>query len=97
MFSNKNFNLKDSNSYHIKINHNYLEAKISQINYLIDLDNSCYVENIQIEQNQINDVEILLSGKVAFDYFSDNKFTGSFLLIDKNDNETLGVGLITRF
>ena len=96
-FSNKNFNLKDSNSYHIKINHNYLEAKISQINYLIDLDNSCYVENIQIEQNQINDVEILLSGKVAFDYFSDNKFTGAFLLIDKNDNETLGVGLITRF
>ncbi|MDB2550612.1 GTP-binding protein [Rickettsiales bacterium] len=96
-FSNKNFNSKDSNSYHIKINHNYLEAKILQINHLIDLDNSCYVENSLIKQNQINDVDILLSGNVAFDYFSDNKFTGSFLLIDKNDNETLGVGLITRF
>lgn len=96
-FSNKNFNSHDAKSYYIKINHNYLEAKISQINHLIDLDNSCYIENSQIQQNQINDVEILLSGKVAFDYFSDNKFTGSFLLIDKNDNETLAVGIITRF
>jgi sulfate adenylyltransferase subunit 1 len=96
-FSNKIFNSNDSKSYYIKINHNYLEAKISQINHLIDLDNSCYIENSQIQQNQINDVEILLSGNVAFDYFSGNKFTGSFLLIDKNDNETLAVGIITRF
>lgn len=96
-FSNKIFNSNDSKSYYIKINHNYLEAKISQINHLIDLDNSCYIENSQIQQNQINDVEILLSRNVAFDYFSGNKFTGSFLLIDKNDNETLAVGIITRF
>jgi sulfate adenylyltransferase large subunit len=95
-FSNKKFDINSANSFYIKINHNYLEAKITSINHLIDLDKSCYVENKEITQNQINDVEILLSGNVAFDYFSDNKFTGSFLLIDNNDNETLAVGLVTR-
>ncbi len=93
-FSNKKLDLSSQNNCYIRINHNYFEAIINKINHSINIDNLSKQQNALIEQNQINNVEILLSQKVAFDPFIDNKFTGSFLLIDKNDNETLAVGLI---
>ncbi len=41
--------------------------------------------------------EIYIVGEVAFDLFKDNKTTGSFLLIDKNSNETVACGVISTF
>ncbi len=93
-FSDKEFNSQFNNSLYIKISHNYIEAKISKVNYGVDID-TLSQNNIEvINQNSIADVQIHFSCNIVFDTFKDNKFTGSFLIIDKNDNETLAVGLI---
>lgn len=102
-FSKDNFNLRNSQELLININHNYLRVKINKINYVIDvydlinLGNDRNYQAQEINLNQIANVEINLASQVAFDLFDCNKYTGSFLLIDNNTNETLGCGIIENF
>lgn len=82
----------------IKINHNYLPARINKINHIVnvgDLENPIQADKINI--NEVANVNIALSKEVAFDLFKLSKSTGSFLLIDASDNETLACGVITNF
>lgn len=102
-FSKDNFNLRNSQELLVNINHNYLRAKINKINYVIDvydlinLGNARNYQAQEINLNQIANIEINLASQVAFDLFNGNKYTGSFLLIDNNTNETLGCGIIENF
>lgn len=102
-FSKDNFNLRNSQELLVNINHNYLRAKINKINYVIDvydlinLGNARNYQAQEINLNQIANIEINLASQVAFDLFHGNKYTGSFLLIDNNTNETLGCGIIENF
>ena len=102
-FSKDNFNLRNSQELLVNINHNYLRAKINKINYVIDvydlinLGNARNYQAQEINLNQIANIEINLASQVAFDLFRNNKYTGSFLLIDNNTNETLGCGIIENF
>jgi sulfate adenylyltransferase subunit 1 (EFTu-like GTPase family) len=93
-FGGEEFNLNSKNELLVKINHNLIPAKISAINHLVNIDDLSNYEYHYIEQNQIANVDISLAKSVAFDSFKDNKFSGSFLLIDKQSNETLAAGLI---
>jgi sulfate adenylyltransferase large subunit len=45
--------------------------------------------------NQIGTVTISLSRPIVFDRYSDNRSTGSFILIDPSTNFTAGAGMIT--
>lgn len=83
-FSNDDFDITAKKNLIIKINHNYFEAKIILSN-----------KNI-IKLNDIANISLKLSNKVAFDYFDDHKNTASFLLINPNDNQTLACGVIKR-
>lgn len=102
-FSDKAFEENSNQEYLIKVNHQYLRAKISNINHVIDINNLSHIENNKsLEQNsiilnQISNIDLALSGEIAFDLFKDNKTTGSFLLIDKNSNETVACGVISSF
>ncbi|OFW80776.1 MAG: hypothetical protein A2887_00790 [Alphaproteobacteria bacterium RIFCSPLOWO2_01_FULL_40_26] len=92
------FDFKDAQNFLIKINHNYLQARIEKINRIIDVnDLRSSVRRDSIAMNEIADVNISISQKTAFDLFKSNKSTGSFLLIDKTTNETLACGVITNF
>jgi sulfate adenylyltransferase subunit 1 len=93
-FGGAEFNLHSKNELLVKINHNLIPAKISAINHLVNIDDLSDYEYHYIEQNQIANVNIDLAKSVAFDSFKDNKYSGSFLLIDKQSNETLACGLI---
>lgn len=66
----------------VKINHNYLPGliKIEDCN--------------EVTSNQIIDVNLNLSKKIAFDRFINNKFTGAFLLIDSISNDTVACGIV---
>jgi sulfate adenylyltransferase subunit 1 len=99
-FSNQEFSQSEVKEFLIKINHNYLRAKISNINHVININDSSqnygeYQEKIFL--NQIASVNISLSQEVSFDLFKENKNSGSFLLIDKSSNETVACGIITNF
>ncbi len=102
-FSADEFNQKDSKEYLIKINHNYLRARINDINHIIDINNLSNIDDPRQYQhetiilNQIANVNLAISQETAFDLFKSNKNTGSFLLIDKNNNETVACGVISNF
>lgn len=99
-FSNESFFNNSNYDYSIKFNHKYYRIKIDKINYIIDvnkLSNSSesrvYNQDF-INLNQISNVDINISHKIAFDLFKENKSSGSFLLINNKNNETIGCGLI---
>ena len=100
-FSEDEFDIKNPKEYLIKINHNTLRAGIDNISHLINVDDlkedNHETIHHHIAQNQIAYVDLSLSKKVPFDSFSVNKKTGSFLLIDRNSNETLACGIISNF
>jgi sulfate adenylyltransferase subunit 1 (EFTu-like GTPase family) len=93
-FNDKEF-AGNNAEYLLKINHRYLSSNIRKINHLIDADTLADYQSYSIRSNQIANVNINLASNVAFDLFSKNKNTGSFLLIDKSSNETLACGVIT--
>lgn len=93
-FGEHNFTVDDKAELLVKINHNLVNAKITKINHLINIDDLSKYSQASIEQNQIADVDISLAKSIAFDSFQGNKFSGSLLLINKNTNETLAAGLI---
>lgn len=94
-FSDREFHEDANLEILIKINHNYLRAKISQIHHIVSINDAKKYKNDTISLNQIANVELKLAQETAFDLFENNKNTGSFLLIDKNNNETLACGVIT--
>jgi len=93
-FGEVEFSVDNQSELLVKINHNLIPAKISNINYLMNIDNFSQYQSNNIVQNQIANVDIEFSKSVAFDYFKKNKFSGSFLMIDKRSNETLACGLV---
>jgi sulfate adenylyltransferase subunit 1 len=93
-FGEVEFSVDNQSELLVKINHNLIPAKISNINYLMNIDNFSHYQSNNIVQNQIANVDIEFSKSVAFDYFKKNKFSGSFLMIDKRSNETLACGLV---
>ena len=102
-FSADEFRAKDAKEFFIKINHNDLRARISDINHIIDINNISNIDDPKEYQhqtiflNQIANVNLSLSQETAFDLFKANKNTGSFLLIDKISNETVACGVIANF
>jgi sulfate adenylyltransferase subunit 1 len=101
-FAEKGFKLDDNREILIKINHNYFRARINKINHIIDAASLGNIDNSKeyrdsIALNQIANINLNLSNETAFDLFENNKKTGSFLLIDKENNETLACGVITNF
>ena len=49
-----------------------------------------------LKLNQIANIDLSLSKKIAFDKFTNNKLNGSFLLIDPVSNETVACGIVDR-
>jgi sulfate adenylyltransferase large subunit len=48
----------------------------------------------QLELNDIGRVRLRTSAPLAFDPYTDNRRTGSFILIDESSNRTVGAGMI---
>jgi sulfate adenylyltransferase subunit 1 len=87
--------LQASKKYYIKHGVNDAQAKITQLNSIIKTDFSGIEENpAELALNQIGDVHLKLSKPLLFDSYKDNKYNGSFILINPKTNNTVGVGFI---
>jgi sulfate adenylyltransferase subunit 1 len=93
-FKSEETDLSEGSEYLMKINHNFINAKIDNVKGAINLDNLTLKDIQFAKQNDIIDATLKLSSKLPFDYFNNSKYTGSFLLIDKFTNETIACGLI---
>ena len=93
-FKEGNTQYDENKEYIIKLNHNLVNSRISDLNYVTDINNFAKKLSDQLHQNDIANVTISLAKKLPFDFFKSSKLSGSFLIIDKLSNATIACGMI---
>ena len=68
---------------------------ITTLQYQVDVNTMHRTPSPTLELNQIGRVDISLTQPIAFDRYSRNKGTGSFIVIDRISNVTVAAGMIT--
>ena len=87
-------NLLPERTYDIRFATSETKAQILSLDHKIDINtfNKHAVKTLAI--NDIGYCKVSLSRPVAFDSYTENKFTGSFILIDTETKATVGAGII---
>lgn len=69
-------------------------ATITDIKHEININTMEQIAAKNLEINNIGNCNINLDKQIAFDNYEDNRATGSFILIDRITNETVGAGTL---
>lgn len=79
----------------VKHTTNEQTAMLKNIEYKVDVNTLDRVENDQsLEMNDIARISLKTAKPIMVDEYRDNRFTGSFILINPNTNETVAAGMI---
>tara|TARA_B100000508_G_scaffold141091_1_gene146335 strand:+ start:71616 stop:72872 length:1257 start_codon:yes stop_codon:yes gene_type:complete len=79
----------------IKHTTNEQTAMVKNVEYKVDVNTLDRVENDQdLEMNDIARIAIKTAKPIMVDEYRDNRNTGSFILINPNNNETVAAGMI---
>src|SRR5262249_54780099 len=81
-------------SYLMKINHATLAATVTELKHRIDTEGLAKLAAKTLDLNEIGVCNLSTVRPVAFDPYTSNRTTGSFILIDRISNETLAAGMI---
>lgn len=80
--------------YDIKRATSVISGSFEKINYKVDVNT---YERMQVEELGLNDIascRMVLTRPIASDSYSTNRLTGSFIVIDRMTNNTVGAGMI---
>jgi sulfate adenylyltransferase subunit 1 len=86
--------LAPGKQYYLKLATKTVNASVSRILYRIDVNT---LERVTVERLKLNGIalcDVALTAPLAFDAYSRCKGTGSFILIDRLTNGTVGAGMI---
>ena len=86
--------LQPNRSYLIKHTTQVTQARVRQIRYRIDVNTLQHEPARTLELNEIGVVAVEAQRPLLFDPYRENRFTGSFILIDPITNETMCAGMI---
>tara|TARA_R110000787_G_scaffold70646_3_gene157009 strand:- start:4634 stop:5884 length:1251 start_codon:yes stop_codon:yes gene_type:complete len=76
---------------------NKVLAKVATINHVIKTDFSGIVEGVdRLKMNDMGLISLHLNKSIYYDTFKNNRANGSFILIDNQTNNTVGVGFIEK-
>lgn len=67
---------------------------ISQVHHRVDVNTLERMEANQLNLNEIGLCELTLNKPIAFDAYKKNRATGSFIIIDRLTNVTVGAGMV---
>ena len=81
--------------YLLKMGARTLTGSITAPKYKVNVNTLEHLAARQLELNEIGVCNISLDRAVAFDPYVDNRELGSFVLIDKLSNDTVGAGLLS--
>ena len=81
-------------SYLLRAGTKTVSATITTIKYKIDVDTREHLSATALNLNEIGVCNVSTSSLVAFDAYQLNRRTGSFIVIDRNSNRTVGAGMI---
>lgn len=70
-------------------------GSLRDIEYKVDVNTMERHEAVRLELNEIARCQLSLNHQVAFDIYNKVKGTGSFIVIDRMTNVTVGAGMIT--
>ena len=82
--------------YYIKQTSKLVAGSISAIRYRIDVNTLHRQETEKLNLNEIGRCHVRLNQPVAFDSYRGNHGTGSFIVIDRMTNVTVGAGMILQ-
>jgi sulfate adenylyltransferase subunit 1 len=81
-------------SYDIKRATSVVSGSFEHINYKVDVNTYEREEVTALELNDIASCRMVLTRPMAADAYKDNRLTGSFIVIDRITNNTVGAGMI---
>jgi bifunctional enzyme CysN/CysC len=81
-------------SYMLKIGAKTVNATVTDIKHKINVNTFEHMAGKTLDLNEIAFCNLSLSSDVAFDPYEANRTTGSFILIDRMTNQTVGAGMV---
>lgn len=87
-------NLFIGRRYLMRLGNKETYISISRIKYKLDLISNKQIPSNNLLINDLGEIEFTCNDKIAFTPFNINKFLGSFILIDLENNNTIAVGKI---
>jgi len=83
-------------SYLMKIGTRTIPASVTELKHRLDVNNYDRLAAKRLDLNEVGVCNLATTMPVAYDPYSDNRQTGSFILIDRLTNETAGAGMIAH-
>ncbi len=80
--------------YFLKIGARTVGATITSLKHKVNVNTLEHLAAKMLELNEIGICNVGLDRQIPFDPYTENRETGSFILIDRLTNETVGAGLI---
>jgi sulfate adenylyltransferase subunit 1 len=80
--------------YNVKVGVQSVPAKVSEINYRVDVNTLEQSKVEQLELNGIADIVVEFDRLIVFDRYQDSRHTGAFVFIDRLSNVTIGAAMI---
>ncbi|GGY36701.1 sulfate adenylyltransferase subunit CysN [Parvularcula lutaonensis] len=80
--------------YILKSNNRMIPAQITDLKHRIDVNTLEHLSGKTLKLNEIGECNLSLTQRLVFDPYSENRAMGSFILIDRLTNHTVGVGMI---
>ena len=80
--------------YLVKLGATTIGASIGQPKYVVDVNSLDHLAGKTLELNEIGVCNLTLDRAVAFDAYTDNRDMGSFIVIDRYSNQTIGAGML---
>ena len=80
--------------YLLRIGTKTVPASITAIKYKVDVNTNDHLAAQELALNDIGFCNISTTSPVAFDPYAENRRTGSFIVIDRFTNRTVGAGMI---
>ena len=81
--------------YAIKLATRTVSGSVAMIHHRIDINSLEHHDANELKLNEIGSCTVAVNAPVVFDPYQRNKTTGSFIVIDRLTNVTVGAGMIT--
>jgi sulfate adenylyltransferase subunit 1 len=94
LFWSGNRPLQPGDTFHVKLATASAMARIEAVRHRIDPDSAVPERAASLAPNDIADVTLTFDRTLAFDPYGTSRETGSFILIDRESLDTVGIGLV---
>jgi sulfate adenylyltransferase subunit 1 len=85
--------LRVGDEFHLKLATAAAAARVEAIHHRVDPDSAAPQAAAELSANDIADITLSLDRPLAFDPYQVSRATGSFILVDRESFDTVGIGL----